>query len=304
MAAPAACEGEARREDAAADEALLERYQRAAFGYFLRNRNPANGLYADNSRDWSPISIAVVGFALSAYPVAVERGWIAREEAVEHCAAALRFFRDSNQDGSPDSTGYKGFYFHFLDRDAGTRVSLRAVDDRHRAADRRRAHGKPLLRRRHPRRGGAAFDRRPAVPAHRLVLVAERRRDDHAGLEARMRLPALRLGGLQRGDRAVRARAGFAHAPDRPGLLPRVDQHLPVGKHLRPRLPVCRAAVHPSVLARVERLPRHPRPLHAREGLRLLREQPPCRARATRLRLPPPARPPPLSPGPLGLKPP
>src|SRR3546814_8615067 len=110
MAAPGAREGEARREDAAAEEALLERYQRAAFGYFLRNRNPANGLYADNSRDWSTISIAVVGFALSAYPVAVERGWIARGEAVEHCTAALRFFRDSNQDGSPDSTGYKGFY--------------------------------------------------------------------------------------------------------------------------------------------------------------------------------------------------
>src|SRR3546814_20201173 len=81
-----------------------------------------SGLYADNSRDWSPISIAVVGFALSAYPVAVERGWIAREAAVEHCAAALRFFRDSNQDGGPASTGYKGFYFPFLDRDAGPRV--------------------------------------------------------------------------------------------------------------------------------------------------------------------------------------
>ena len=104
------------------DEALLDRYQRAAFGYFLRNRNPANGLYADTSRAGSPISIAVVGFALSSYPVAVERGWIARGEAVEHCLAALRFFRDSDQSGSPESTGYKGFYFHFLDRDAGTRV--------------------------------------------------------------------------------------------------------------------------------------------------------------------------------------
>jgi len=103
-------------------DTMLERYQRAAFGYFLRNRNPANGLYADTSREWSPVSIAVVGFALSAYPVAVERGWIGRAEAVEHCTAALRFFRDSNQDGSPGSTGYKGFYFHFLDRDAGTRV--------------------------------------------------------------------------------------------------------------------------------------------------------------------------------------
>ena len=105
-----------------ADDALLDRYQRAAFEYFLRNRNPANGLHADTSRAGSPVSIAVVGFALSSYPVAVERGWIARGEAVEHCNAALRFFRDSNQDGSPGSTGYKGFYFHFLDRDAGTRV--------------------------------------------------------------------------------------------------------------------------------------------------------------------------------------
>ncbi len=74
MAASALGEGEARQEGAAADDALLERYQRAAFGYFLRNRNPANGLYADTSRAGSPVSIAVVGFALSAYPVAVERG--------------------------------------------------------------------------------------------------------------------------------------------------------------------------------------------------------------------------------------
>ncbi|MEO5963118.1 MAG: glucoamylase family protein [Thermomonas sp.] len=101
---------------------LLDRYQRAAFEYFLRNRNPANGLYADTSRPESPVSIAVVGFALSAYPVAVERGWISREEAVAHCTTALRFFRDSNQDGSPEATGFKGFYFHFLDRNAGTRV--------------------------------------------------------------------------------------------------------------------------------------------------------------------------------------
>lgn len=101
---------------------LLDRYQRASFEYFRRNRNPVNGLYADTSRPGSPVSIAVVGFALSAYPVAVERGWISREEAVAHCTAALHFFRDSNQDGSPEATGFKGFYFHFLDCNSGTRV--------------------------------------------------------------------------------------------------------------------------------------------------------------------------------------
>ena len=50
------------------DEALLDALQRAAFGYFLEAVNPANGLVADTSRKNSPCSIAVVGFALSAYP--------------------------------------------------------------------------------------------------------------------------------------------------------------------------------------------------------------------------------------------
>ena len=104
------------------DGVMLERLQRAAFGYFLEAVNPANGLVADTSRENSPCSIAVVGFALSAYPVAVERGWMARADAVDRSLAALRFFRDSDQSGSAEATGYKGFYFHFLDMHTGTRV--------------------------------------------------------------------------------------------------------------------------------------------------------------------------------------
>src|SRR5258706_15212692 len=93
------------------DELLLDEVQRAAFGYFLKTVNPANGLVADTSRENSPVSIAVVGFALASYPVAVARGWMAREDAVRRSLAALRFFRDSDQSGKPESTGYKGFYF-------------------------------------------------------------------------------------------------------------------------------------------------------------------------------------------------
>ncbi|HEY8098537.1 MAG TPA: glucoamylase family protein [Methylobacter sp.] len=100
----------------------LDRLQRAAFGYFLQAVNPTNGLIADTSRENSPASIAVVGFALSAYPVAVERGWMARSDAVERSLAVLRFFRDSDQSGSPEATGFKGFYYHFLDMHTGTRV--------------------------------------------------------------------------------------------------------------------------------------------------------------------------------------
>jgi hypothetical protein len=104
------------------DETLLDGLQRAAFGFFLRSMNPANGLVVDTSRENSPVSIAVVGFALSAYAVAVERGWMARADALRRSLAALRFFRDSDQSGSAAATGYKGFYYHFLDLRTGTRV--------------------------------------------------------------------------------------------------------------------------------------------------------------------------------------
>ena len=109
-------------EVAAADEQFLDGLQRAAFEYFLLAVNPVNGLIADTSRANSPCSIAAVGFALSAYPVAVERGWMARADAVERTLRALRFFRDCDQSGSPGATGYKGFYYHFLDMQTGCRV--------------------------------------------------------------------------------------------------------------------------------------------------------------------------------------
>src|SRR6185369_6058813 len=104
------------------DETLLDRLQHAAFDYFLHTVNPDNGLVADTSRDDSPVSIAVVGFALSAYTVAVERGWMKRAAAIQRCLAALRFFRDSDQSGSSTATGFKGFYYHFLDIRTGARV--------------------------------------------------------------------------------------------------------------------------------------------------------------------------------------
>lgn len=104
------------------DEELLDRFQRAAFAYFLEQFNAENGLVADTSRAGSPCSIAVVGFALSAYPVAVERGWMTRADAVARTLVTLRFFWNSQQSEQPDATGHRGFYYHFLDMKTGKRV--------------------------------------------------------------------------------------------------------------------------------------------------------------------------------------
>ncbi|MEO7761811.1 MAG: glucoamylase family protein [Casimicrobiaceae bacterium] len=106
------------------DDALLGDLQRAAFDYFLKNVNLQNGLIADNTRAAAPSSIAVIGFALSTYPVGVERGWMARSDALQRTLSTLRFFMSSDQSGEPDATGHRGFYFHFLDMHSGTRVWL------------------------------------------------------------------------------------------------------------------------------------------------------------------------------------
>jgi hypothetical protein len=128
---PASPHAPARSETAAKDRKgkltpddaqMLDTLQRAAFDYFLKQTHPRNGLVADTSRPGSPVSIAVVGFALSVYPVAVERGWIVRDDAVQRILAALRFFSGSDQSGAAVSTGCHGFYFHFLDLESGLRA--------------------------------------------------------------------------------------------------------------------------------------------------------------------------------------
>ena len=103
-------------------EAELDALQRESFSYFVHETNPANGLVIDKTApDW-PASIAATGFALAAYPVGIERGFISRAAAVERTLATLRFFWNSPHGPEPDATGYQGFYYHFLDMRTGRRA--------------------------------------------------------------------------------------------------------------------------------------------------------------------------------------
>ncbi len=104
------------------DDELLDRLQCETFEYFMKEVNPANGLIADKTRDGWPASVAATGLALAAYPVGVERGLMTRDAAVRITLTTLRFFRDSVQGTAPDATGYKGFYYHFLDMTTGQRA--------------------------------------------------------------------------------------------------------------------------------------------------------------------------------------
>ena len=101
---------------------FLDALQREAFAYFVHEANPLNGLIADKTQTGCPASIAAVGFALSCYPIGVERGFMTRADAVTRTLATLRFFHQSKQSPDPDATGYKGFYYHFLDMAHGIRA--------------------------------------------------------------------------------------------------------------------------------------------------------------------------------------
>jgi hypothetical protein len=103
-------------------EKLLSDLQSEAFKYFIHEVNPDNGLVVDCTKRGWPSSIAAVGMALTSYPVGVERSLISRDEAIERTLRKLRFFADSEQSNKVDATGYKGFYYHFLDMKTGKRA--------------------------------------------------------------------------------------------------------------------------------------------------------------------------------------
>ena len=103
-------------------EAELARLERGTFKYFADEVNLENGLVRDNTKRDAPASIAAVGFALTAYPIAVERKYLTRAEAIKRTLTTLRFFHNAPHGKEPDATGYKGFYYHFLDMKTGRRV--------------------------------------------------------------------------------------------------------------------------------------------------------------------------------------
>ncbi|MFL6737283.1 MAG: glucoamylase family protein [Sphingomonas sp.] len=112
--------------------AFYSTIEERTFRWFWDTVNRSNGLVPDRWPSPSFSSIAAVGFALPAYAIGAERGWCSRAEARDLTATTLRFFWDAPQGPGPTgTTGYKGFFYHFLDMKNGLRfrdVELSTVD--------------------------------------------------------------------------------------------------------------------------------------------------------------------------------
>ena len=101
---------------------LIADIEERTFRFFWDTTDATTGLAPDRWPTPSFASIAAVGFALTAYPIGVTRGWITRAAARARTLATLEFFAAAPQ--GPEATGvagYKGFFYHFLDMKTGTR---------------------------------------------------------------------------------------------------------------------------------------------------------------------------------------
>lgn len=113
-------------------DAGFEDLQRKTFDWFVHVTKQSNGLTPDRWPTESFSSVAAVGFALTCWPIGVERGWMSRDEARERTLTTIRFFHELPQGPEPTGNGgYKGFFYHFLDMNTGHRfgrTELSTVD--------------------------------------------------------------------------------------------------------------------------------------------------------------------------------
>lgn len=110
----------------------IDELQKRTFDWFVHVTPRENGLTPDRWPSESFCSVAAVGYALTCWPIGVERGWMSREEARTRTLNTVRFFHDAPQGSEATGvTGYKGFFYHFLDMETGHRfgrTELSTVD--------------------------------------------------------------------------------------------------------------------------------------------------------------------------------
>lgn len=101
------------------DSTFLEQLQRETFSWFWQKAHAPTGLTPDRSTDFSTdntlISVAAVGFGLTAYGIGSERGYVTREQAAERVNNVLGALLRGKMGREPQGNiGYRGWYYHFI----------------------------------------------------------------------------------------------------------------------------------------------------------------------------------------------
>lgn len=113
-------------------DAFIDSLSAQTFHFFWDLAGEQNGQIPDRWPSKSFSSIAATGFGLTSYLVGVERGYITRAQAADRVLKTLLFFKNAKMGSAATGiTGYRGFFYHFIDMVTGIRfekVELSTID--------------------------------------------------------------------------------------------------------------------------------------------------------------------------------
>ncbi len=113
-------------------EAFLKDLKHRTFNFFWDTEDKSTGQIPDRYPSHYFTSIAATGFGLTSYIIGVENNYISRQEAEERVEKTLTWLWNSKQGADTSgTTGFQGFYYHFLTYDEGVRfknVELSTID--------------------------------------------------------------------------------------------------------------------------------------------------------------------------------
>lgn len=104
------------------DEELLTLVQKQTFSYFWDFGHPVSGMARERSTSGNTVTTGGTGFGVMAMIVAVERGFITREEALNRIQTIVSFLETQ-------ATRYHGAFSHWIHGETGATLPFSTYDD-------------------------------------------------------------------------------------------------------------------------------------------------------------------------------
>ncbi len=103
------------------DDELLTLVQQQTFKYFWDFAHPASGMARERNTSGNVVTSGGSGFGLMAMIVAIERGFITRQEGIEHLGKIITFLESANR--------FHGVWPHWMDGNSGQVIPFSTKDN-------------------------------------------------------------------------------------------------------------------------------------------------------------------------------
>ena len=113
---------ESDKFDRVSEDALLTLVQQKTFGYFWEHGHPVSGLARERLNSGNTVTTGGSGFGVMTLPVAIERGFITREEGAVRMQTIATFLAEKAET-------FHGAFPHWLDGETGKTIAFSTKDN-------------------------------------------------------------------------------------------------------------------------------------------------------------------------------